>query len=100
MFAGIAVLLILAAFGMQLLFCFLSGKRWMQWIPTAVVLAGVLICAAAFAVCLWMEEAGIGVYGGAFAAYIYGLMLLMALGGALAAWIVWSIVRYIQKRRK
>ena len=100
MYAGIAVLLILAAFGMQLLFCFLPGKRWMRWIPTAVIAAGILVCAAAFAVCVWMEEAGKGIYGGAFAAYIYGLMLLMALAGALAAWIIWGIVRYVQKRRK
>ena len=100
MFAGMAVLLILAAFGVQLLFCFLAGKRWVRWLPTAVILAGVLACMAAFAICVWMEEAGKGLYGGAFAAYLYGLMLLMALAGALAAWICWGIVRYAQKRRK
>ena len=100
MYAGIAVLLVLAAFGVQLLFCFLAGKRWVRWLPTAVILAGVLACAAAFAVCVWMEEAGNGVYGGAFAAYLYGLMLLMALVGALAAWLILAVVRYIQKQRK
>ena len=100
MFAGIAVMLILAAFGLQLLFCFRAGKRWVQWIPTAAIAAGILACAAVFAVCVWMEEAGSGVYGGAFAAYLYGLMLLMALAGVLAAWLVRTIVWYVQKRKK
>ena len=44
---------------MQLLFCFLAGKRWVQWIPMAVILAG-----------------------------------------ALAAWLIRAVVKYIQKRRK
>lgn len=59
MFAGMAVLLILAAFGVQLLFCFLAGKRWVQWISMAVILAG-----------------------------------------ALAAWLIRAVVRYIKKQRK
>lgn len=100
MFAGIAVLLILAAFGIQLLFCFLTRKRWVRWLPTVTIFIGVTVCGAAFAVCVWMEEAGKGIYGGAFAAYLYGLILLVALTGALGAWLVWAVVRYIQKRRK
>lgn len=44
---------------MQLLFCFLAGKRWVQWIPMAVILAG-----------------------------------------ALAAWLIRAVVRYIKKQRK
>ena len=100
MFAGIAVLLILAAFGVQLLFCFFAGKRWVRWIPVAGILAGELVCCAAFIVCAWLEKAGKGIYGGAFAAYLYGLMLLMALAGALAAWLLRAIVRLAQKRRK
>ena len=100
MFAGMAVLLILAAFGVQLLFCFLAGKRWVRWLPTAAIFAGMLICAAAFAVCVWMEEAGNGLYGGAFAAYLYGLMLLMALAGALAAWLIRAIAGYMKIQRK
>lgn len=100
MFAGIVVLLTLAAFGVQLLFCFIAGKRCVRGIPLAVILAGELICAAVYAACVWTEKMGIGIYGGAFAAYIYGLMLLMMLAGALTAWLIWGIINFVQKKKK
>ena len=100
MFAGIAVLLILAAFGMQLLFCFCVNKHWIRWIPTALVLAGELVCGAAFLVCIMLEKAGKGIFGAAFAVYLYGLMLLVALGGTMAACLIYAVVRFAQKGRK
>ena len=100
MFAGIAVLLILAAFGMQLFFCFRGKGRWIRWIPAGLALAGMLVCGAAFFGCVILERLGKGIYGGAFAAYLYGLMWLGAFAGAAAACLIYSVVRFAQKRRK
>lgn len=100
MFAGIAVLLILAAFCVQLLFCFRVRKRMLRWIPVVLLLLGELVCAAVFVISVVMEQAGKGIYGAGFAAFIYGIILFAALLGTAFAWLLWGIVRFIQKRRK
>ena len=100
MFAGIALVLILGVFCVQLLFCFRVRRPLLRWLPVLAVLLGEALCWAAFGLCIWMERAGKGIYGGAFAAYIYGLILLAMLTGAILAWLVWAAVKFVQKRRK
>lgn len=100
MFAGLAVLLVAGAFCIQFLLCFRAKRSWIRWMPVCILLGLELLMAAAFLVCMWLDRTGHGIYGGAFAAYIYGLILIAALAGTLTAWLIWAVVKCIQKFRK
>lgn len=100
MFAGLALLLVGGAFCIQLLCCFRGKKLWIKWLPAGILVVLETAVAAGFLVCLWLERTDQGIYGGAFAAYLYSLMLLAALAGTLTAWLIWIVMKVVQKRRK
>lgn len=100
MFTGFAVGLILGAFTVQLLFCFRAESRKVCFLPAALLMLSGAACLAAYAAAVALEHSGKGIYGAAFAAVMYGFVVLAALTGVGAAWLVWAIVRFVQKRRK
>lgn len=91
--------LIAAVFFIQLLLCGKSKRLWVKLIPTALIALGELACVAGYAVSVHMEQAGEDIYGAAFAALIYGFLLLFLLAADAAAWAVSAIVRFAQKRK-
>ncbi len=100
MMFGIVGFLILAAFLAQIALCIRAKRRLVRLLPVVVLGLGELLCIAGFGVSVLLERSGHGVYGAAFAAVIYGYVLLIALMADGLAWVIFKTVRYIQKRRK
>lgn len=89
------MLLAIAAFLTQLFFCFAAKKLWIKLLP--LCLAGVLdaLCWLVYFFGMFSE-----IYGGDFAAFIYGIVLLVMAGVSVLAWLVYGIVKLVQKQRK
>ena len=99
MFSFVAVL-IMAVFLVQLVLCFRARRRLVRVLPLALLVLTGLICGAGFAGALLLERAGRDIHGAAFAAVIYGYMVLVALFVDGIAWAIFGFVRFIQKDRK
>ena len=89
------LLLGIAVFVTQLVFCLYAKKRWIKRLPVCMALAMDMICWL-----LYFFGAFSEVYGGDFAAFIYGIVLLMAAAMAGMAWGIYGIVKLVQKGRK
>ena len=96
MFIPLALILAIAFFAVQLLLCFKGKNKWAKRSILLIGIAGELI--------LWlcflaspdpMLEPGI-----AFTAYILAAVGLIWLAAMLLAWVVYGVVKTIQKRRK
>ena len=82
-------------FGVQLVLCFRVKTNWLRWLPAVCLLVLDAVCWAVYLLELFPDR-----YGAAFAAGIYGFLLLWLLGAVLLAWGIWAIVKVSQKRRK
>lgn len=97
---SLALVLFAAVFIVQLLLCFRKSPLWVRLIPAGLIALGELACVGAYAVSMHLERTGAEIYGAAFAAVVYGMMLLILLAGDGLAWLIWGIYRSVQKRRK
>lgn len=91
----VIILFLCVLFCLQLVFCFKAERRWIR--------CGLLFMTALGDLACWILYAAGGfseIFGAAFAFYIYGMVLTLALGAELLAWILYAVVKYIQKRRK
>ena len=89
------MLLAIAVFVTQLFFCFCAKHIWIKWMPFCL--------AAGFDILCWLiyfSGSLSDIYGGDFAAYIYGIVLLCYTVVAGFGWGIYGIVKLIQKRRK
>lgn len=94
------IVLLAAVFLAQLLLCRNAKRLWVRLIPTILIILGELVCLALYAVSVYLEGAGQGIYGAAFAAVIYAALLMIFLVGDGLAWGIWGIYQSVQKRRK
>ena len=99
MFSIVAVL-ILAVFVVQLVLCFRARRQLVKLLPVLVLVLAGLCCGAGLGVSLLLERAGRDIHGAAFAAVIYGYMVLLALMVDGIAWGLCGFVRFVQKGRK
>lgn len=92
MMLPLAVMMIIMTFILQLILCFRVEKRWIKFIPLYLLGAGELVCAAGY---FLLDH----IYGAAFAAVIYGIVLLIMFSGDALAWLIYFIVRKAQKTK-
>lgn len=96
MFLTIAAVLALAVLAGQLLICFRCGEKWKRLILPVLLGAGAAVCLSLTAVEQFIRLP----FGAAFAAYLYGLILLLLLAAAIAGWLIWAAVKTVQKCKK
>ena len=90
------LLLGIAVFLTQLVFCFCGKKLWIKVLPICTVGAMELLCAVLFFVGKWigMEDSL------SFAAFIFGYVGCYWAAAAALAWGIHGIVKLVQKNRK
>lgn len=93
MFLPLFLILALGIMGFQLLLC-VRVRNWLKMLPLGLLLAGELVC---WGVRLAAEFVPLPEYSD-FAAYIYGLLLLLFLGADLLAWGIYAIGRKIKRK--
>ncbi|MBQ8834026.1 MAG: hypothetical protein IJ001_03780 [Oscillospiraceae bacterium] len=89
------MMMALAVFAVQLVLCFKARGLWAKLLPLLAVAAADLLCWVVYFGGFWAD-----VYGAAFAAFIYGVVLAMILALDGLAWGIWGVVKLVQKRRK
>lgn len=99
MIFSLAFVLMAVIFFLQLLLCRKGKRLWIRLIPLMLIVLGEIACVTAYALSVHMEQAGKDVFGAAFAAVIYGILLLYLLAADALAWAVSAIVRFVQKRK-
>ena len=99
MMFSFAFVLMAVVFFLQLLLCRMGKRRWLRWIPPVLIIMGEIACVAAYGLSVYLEQTGKDVFGAAFAAVIYGILLLYLLAADVLAWAVSAIVRFVQKRK-
>ena len=88
------LLLGIAVFVTQLVFCLYARKLWIKLLPVMLALGMDAVCWGLYFLGAFSET-----YGGDFAAFIYGIVLLMVGAMAGIAWGIYGIVKYVQNRR-
>lgn len=86
------VVTIVLAFVAQIFLCFCVIRSWIKCIPLYLIGAGELACAAGY---FLFDH----IYGAAFAALIYGIVLLIMLAVDVLAWLIYAIVKKTQKSK-
>ena len=89
------LLLAIAVFITQLVFCLYAKRLWIKLLPVCLAAAGDVLCWVLYYIGTFSH-----VYGGDFAAFVYGVVLLLVLLVAGFAWTIFGIVKLTQKRRK
>lgn len=89
------LLLALAVFITQLMFCFYAKKLWIRLLPLCLAAAGSLLCWGMYFLGTFSR-----VYGGDFAAFVYGVVLLLVSLIAGLAWGIFGIVKLVQMKGK
>lgn len=89
------LILATAIFITQMVFCFCAKKLWIKLLPVCLAAAGSLLCWG-----LYFTGTFSQVYGGDFAAFIYGVVLLMVTAIAGLGWGIYGIVKLVQNKRK
>ncbi|MBR4290006.1 MAG: hypothetical protein IKT52_05125 [Oscillospiraceae bacterium] len=92
MMLPIAVFIAVLTFAVQLALCFCARRKWIKCIPIFCIAAGELACAAVYF--LYGH-----VYGAAFAAVIYAMVLLILLAGDALAWLIHHFVKRAQNHK-
>ena len=87
-------------FILQLILCFRARRLWARLLPCILLLTGEGLCLLAYAACWFLESTGADIYGAVFAAVLYGMFLTVQLGGIALAWLIWFIVKSVQKMKK
>ncbi len=96
MFLALFLIFGAAVFPVQLYLCFRSKALWVKCIPLACIQLFMLACLFFAYRPGWIFSGEDGRLAALIAAYI-GFTILLADG---AAWIIWGIVNFVQKRRK
>ena len=96
MFPAVFLIFCLAAFPVQLLLCFRARKLLIKAIPLVFLLVIILSCLCMAYRPGWIFSGEDGRLAAFIAAYI-GFFVLLADG---AAWMIWGIVKFVQKRGK
>ena len=89
---SLVVSVILVTFAVQLLLCFRSERRWIKFLPLIMIAVGEFVCAVGY---FLFDH----IYGVAFAAVIYAIVLLIVLCGDAVVWLIYHIVRKAQKTK-
>lgn len=89
------LLLALAVFVTQLVFCFYAKKLWIKLLPVCLAAGGSAICWGMYFLGFFSE-----VYGGDFAAFVYGVVMLLVALVAGLGWGIYGIVKLVQNNRK
>ena len=89
----IAAMMLILVFAGQLVLCFHVSRGWIKGIPLYLIGVGVLACAAAY---FLFDH----IYGAAFAAVIYGVLLLILLLGDALAWLIYIVIRKQKLKNK
>ncbi len=87
------LLVIEAVFITQLVFCFCARRLWIKLLPVGLAAAGSLLCWGLYFFGTFSE-----VYGGDFAAFAYGIVLLIVTGMAGLAWGVYGLVTLAKRK--
>lgn len=87
------LLLIAAAFITQLAFCLYAKKLWIKLLPIGIAVGLDLACWL-----FYLLGTFSAIYGGDFAAFIYGIVLLVMAAAAALGWGVYAIVRFFKRR--
>lgn len=82
MMLPIAAMMIILTFAAQLALCFCARLRWVKGIPLYFIGLGELACAAGY---FLFDH----IYGAAFAAVIYAVVLLIMLLTDALAWLIY-----------
>ena len=82
------LLLALAVFATQLVFCFYAKKLWIKLLPVCLAAGGSAICWGMYFLGSFSE-----VYGGDFAAFVYGVVMLLVALVADLGWGIYGIVK-------
>ena len=89
------LLLGIAVFATQTVFCFYARKRWIKLLPICTAGATELLCVVLFFVGKWMGmEDSLS-----FAAFIFGYVGCYWAAATALAWAIYAIVKVVQKRR-
>lgn len=96
MFLALFLLFCAAVFPVQLYLCFRRSKLWIRCIPLVCILVLILACLVFTFRPGWIFSGEDGRLAAFIAAYI-GFYVLLADG---VAWMIWGIVKFVQKRRK
>ena len=94
MVLSMVVLLGIAVLITQLVFSLFAKKLWIKVLPVVLALGLDAICWGLY-FCGTFSE----VYGGDFAAFIYGIVLPLVAAMAGIAWGIYGIVKLVQKRQ-
>ena len=87
------LLVIEAVFITQLVFCFCARKLWIKLLPVGLAAAGSLLCWGLYFFGTFSE-----IYGGDFAAFVYGIVLLIVTGMAGLAWGVYGLAALSRRK--
>lgn len=96
MVLAIFLLLCAAVFPVQLFLCFRVRNVWIRMIPLALAVFHIICCVVVASV----PENGLVQSDGQLAALIAMFIGFSALAADALAWLIWAIVKGIQKRRK
>lgn len=95
MVLSLFILLAAAGFALQLTLCIQARRKWIKLAPVSLILVMDAACWIAYFLDIFSE-----IYDAAFASFVYGVILLLVLAVDLLAWVVYGIVKLIQKRKK
>lgn len=96
MYIPMVLLFGIAVFVTQLVFCIYAKKRWIKLLPICTVGAMELLCVLVYFAgkLLHLEDSL------SFAAFIFGYVGCYWALAAVIAWVIYAIVKLVQKRRK
>lgn len=100
MMLSVVLVMIAVIFAAQLSLCMHAKQWWVKLIPLGLICLGELVCGAAYILSVYLERIGEGIYGAAFAAVVYAVVLLIVLAADGLAWAIFGIVKHAQNRRK
>ena len=95
----LAIPLLAAVFGVQLLLCRRAKRIRIKLVPLMLIGLGEALCGLAYCLSVYMERMGRDLYGAAFAAVIYGIFLLFFLVADGAAWAIHGLMITIQNHK-
>lgn len=96
MYLPMVILLLAGVIAMQLFLCFRQGGHsWVTYLP-------VMLTALADAICwiIYIINYHSPVYGAAMASFVFGILLLMAMGGELLVLLFCAVIHIVQKQNK
>ena len=100
MFQTLTIAVSVILFIVQLLLCLCGRKKWLKWLPGALIGILELVCWGMYGLAVTEVLGEIHSIEMAFTGIVFGMTGLYFAGGVVLAWVVYGIIRLAQKRKR